>query len=107
MRNKFVSILNAIQISGLNPFPIANRTLCCLSFSLGGWLRRYRHSSPMYWNTVALYFRQSSQNVVAENFLARMTVAPVRKDMDITMIAGGAVCEVRLFSLRMVSVVCN
>lgn len=42
----------------------------------GGWLTRYRHSSPMYWNTVTLCLWQSSQNWLAENLGFSTTVAP-------------------------------
>ena len=33
-------------------------------------------NAPMYWMTVALYLRQSSQNPLAENFLVRATEQP-------------------------------
>lgn len=42
-----------------------------------GWLTRYRHSSPMYCTIVTLYFTQSFQNWLAENFLFNTHVAPV------------------------------
>lgn len=48
----------------------------------GGWLTRYRHNSPMYWNTVTPCFWQSSQNWLAENLGLSTTVAPARKERE-------------------------
>lgn len=48
-----------------------------------GWLHRYRHSSPIYWNMVTLCFLQSCQNWEAENFFFRTQVAPTGQETDV------------------------
>ena len=64
MRKRF---WNSGHTSGRRPLPHARRMRCRVSFWLGGLLTRYRHSSPMYWNSVHSKRTMSSQNSRPEN----------------------------------------
>jgi hypothetical protein len=69
---------NGLTVSVICPAPCDPALCQQLCLRTGGWLTRYRHNSPMYWNTVTLCCWQSSQNWPAENLDFSTTVAPVR-----------------------------
>jgi hypothetical protein len=68
--------LNNNKIIYLNPFPKIILKVCSPSFSFSSTCKRYLNNSPIYKNTVALYFLISFKVFVAENFLLNITAPP-------------------------------
>ena len=68
-------LLKALHTSGLRPLPQHILSWCSSSYGCGSACSRYRHSSPMYWNSVHSQRTTSLQNWRAEN-LSRITTEP-------------------------------